>query len=220
MADNYLTFQKFNDIGLAKEIAERLKQNGIECLLENNRPNFDPSCAFNTVETDISIKLKPDNFSKANKALEDYYQKDLENVDKDYYLFDFTDEELIEIISKPDEWCHFDYQLAQKILTGRGKEIKPEVATLLKKQRIKDLSAPETTNKYWIYLGYLSALFGGLFGLIIGWTLAYLKKTLPDGQRVYVYRDEERNHGTRMLLLSCISLIFWIIIRLSLLSDY
>ena len=220
MTNTFLTFQKFNDIELAKEIAERLTQSDIECSLEDNTKFFDPSFANNTIEPDISIKVKPEDFTKAHKALENYYQKDLDNVDKDYYLLEFTDEELIEIISKPDEWGHFDYQLAQKILKDRGKEITPEVAELLKKHRINELAKPETSHKYWIYIGYLSAILGGLFGIIIGWSLAYLKKTLPDGKRVYAYREEERNHGTRMLLLSCVSLVFWVILQWRLRSEY
>lgn len=219
MTDTFLTFQKFNDIELAKEMAERLKQNGIECSLEDNRRLFDPSFVNHTVEPDISIKLRAEDFSKAHKALEDYYKRTLENVEQDYYLFDFTDEELIEIVSKPDEWGHFDYMLSQKILRDRGKEIQPEVAELLKTQRKKDLAQPDSSHIYWIYAGYFSAIFGGLLGIIIGWTLAYFKKTLPDGQRIYAYREKDRNHGTRILLISCISLIVWVFVRWRLLSE-
>jgi hypothetical protein len=48
--------------------------------------------------------------------------------------------------------------LAQKILRDRGKEIKPEVAELLKTQRKKDLAQPDVIHKYWIYTGYFSAI--------------------------------------------------------------
>ena len=219
MKDKYLTFQKFNDIGLANEIAERLKQNNIDYLLEDNQKMFDPSFANNTIEPEISLKLKPADFSIANSALEKYYESLIDTVDKDYYLFEFTDEELIEIISKPDEWGHFDYQLAKKILKDRGKEIKPEIAELLRSQRNKDLAKPDIPHKYWIYFGYFSALFGGIFGIIIGWTLAYFKKTLPNGQRVYAYSERERDHGTIMFLISSVSLILWIFIKLRFLND-
>ncbi|MCM5530319.1 hypothetical protein [Parasegetibacter sp. NRK P23] len=218
MTNTYLTFQKFNDLELAKQVAERLKEGGVECLLENNQKFFDPSFANNQIEHDISIKISSEKFSDAHKALDEYYQKSLHDVESDYYLFEFTDEELVEIISKPDEWGHFDYQLAQKILRDRGNEIKPEVANLLKVNRVKELAKPDSAHKYFIYLGYVSSVFGGLFGIIIGWTLAYFKKTLPDGRRVYAYRETERNHGTRMLLISCVSLTIWILLRLALLD--
>lgn len=219
MADTYLTFQKFNDAGLAQQIAERLKQNGINYLIENNQKFFDPSFANNTIDPDIIIKLRSEDFVKAHKALDEYYQKHLENVEEDYYLFTFTNDELREIITKPDEWGHFDYQLANKILRDRGKEIPAEEAAFLKTQRIKKLAQPEKEGSYWIYVGYFSAIFGGLFGIFIGWALAYLKKTLPNGERVFAYNENERKHGMTMLFISIFSLMFWIIFRTGMLSS-
>lgn len=212
MTETFLTFQNFNDIELANEFAKLLDQQGIPYLVEENKKFLDSGFSNNVVP-DISIKLKPEDFLKANKALEDYYKTQLNEIDKDYYLFEFTDEELIEIIAKPDEWGRFDYQLAQKILRDRGKEVKPEIAGLLKTNRIKELAKPESVHRYLIYLGYVSAAVGGLIGIFIGWTFAYYKKTLPDGQRIYAYKEDVRNHGTRMLLLACISLVAFIIIR-------
>ena len=213
MADSFLTFQTFSDLELAEEMAAQLQEKGIECTVENNRQFFDPSYANNSFGADISLKLKPADFYKARKTLEDYYEKHVDQVGRDYYLFDFTDQELVEVVAKPDEWGFLDYQLAQKILKERGKEINPDVAALLKTQRDKDLAQPESAHRYWIYAGYISAILGGLIGVIIAWTLAYFKKTLPNGQRVYVYKEEDRNHGTRILLISCVSLVFWLLVR-------
>jgi len=212
MADPFFTFQTFNDIELAKEIGEKLRLANIECLIEDNQRLFDPSFANNSIQTDISIRLQAKDFAAAHKALEEYYKKELDTIDKGYYLFDFTDDELMEIISKPDEWGHFDYQLAKKILSHRGKEVSPELAIQLKHQRIEELSTPAPSDKYWIFFGYFCAILGP-FGLLIGWILAYFKKTLPDGQRVYAYREEERTHGKIILLISVASLIFWVFVR-------
>jgi hypothetical protein len=213
MAAAFQTFQKFNDIGLANEIAERLKQSNIDCEIENYRI-FEPSFANNTVEPDICLLLRPEDFVKAHQALDDYYKTQLDGVEKDYYLFDFTDQELLEILIKPDEWGHFDYQLAKKILGERGKEMTAEVLDLLKQQRKVDLSRKETAHKYLIWFGYFIALLGGFFGVIIGLTLTYYKKTLPDGETIYAYGESERNHGMRILIISAISLVFWLVIRL------
>ena len=213
MEEMFLTFRKFNDAGLASEIASQLKQYDIECVLEDNRKIFDPSFAYNTVEPEINLKLRSADFSKADKALENFYQKDLDNIDPGYYLFEFTDDELVEIISKPDEWGHFDYQLAKKILRERGKEIKPEEADLLKTNRIEELSQPDNIHTFWIYFGYITSVLGAPFGILIGCILAYFKKTLPNGQRIYAYREKDRNHGTRMIIISCISLLFWMGVR-------
>ncbi len=219
MESNFLTFQKFNDLTMAETVGQKLKDNGIDYLIENESKYFDPTFANNSFASDILLKINSSEFTNAHKILEDLYKDELQNIDKDYYLLSFADEELIEIVSKPDEWGYFDYQLAQKLLIERGKEVNSEIITLLKSQRIKELSKPETTHRYWVYFGYFSAVLGGLFGLIIGWHLSYFKKTLPNGERIYSYTENERNHGTRMLLISCFSILFWIFIRWKFLND-
>lgn len=211
MTENYLTFKKYNDVGLATEIGEQLKANQIEYAIEDNKQFFDATFANNSFNPDISLKLKPEDFSKAQKVLDSYYQQSTTSVDKDYYLFEFSDQELVEIISKRDEWGEFDYQLAQKILSDRGMEIKPEIVELLTEQRSKDLSKPETSSKYLIYRGYFSAFFGGFFAIIFGYNLAYSKRTMRDGQQIFTYREEERKHGERIVLIGIISTIAWII---------
>ncbi len=207
MANTFLTFQKFNDIVLAQTMVEQLNESGIACILEDNRHQFDLSFSTNTVGLDICIKVKPQDFTKARKALENIYQQMLEKVEDDYYLLAFSDEELLEIILKPDEWGLFDYQLAKKLLKERGKEIREEDAEQLKKARNTTLATPDQIGLFWLFAGYLSAVLGGILGLAIGGNLALNKKTLPDGQRVYAYADTIRRHGWIMLLLSILSSI-------------
>lgn len=215
MTDNLLTFQNFNDIALANEIAGILKQNNIDCIIEDNqRRYFDPSFANNTIDPDILLKLRADDFVKAHKVLDDYYKEKTETVDADYYLLRFSDNELIEIVSKPDEWGAFDYQLAQKLLKDRGKEIASDSVQNLKTKRIKDLAAPENASDLLIAAGYFFILFGGFIGIIIGWSLYYSKKTLPDGERVFVYTPKHRAQGKLIFWLSLIVFVASISIRL------
>lgn len=211
MTESFLTFKKFNDVELAKEIANHLEQNHIEFLLEDNQKNFDPSFANNTFDPNICIKIRSEDFIKANEVLDEYYRQSLNDVEKDYYLFGFTDEELFEIISKPDEWGPFDYQLAKKILSDRGKNFNSDEVERLKEQRLNELKKPESSTRFWIYFGYFSAVFGGVLGLIIGSSLVYLKKTLPNGQRVNMYGEKDRKNGKRMIVISLIVLIVWLI---------
>jgi hypothetical protein len=213
MSIEYLTYKKFNNEDSAKEFAKLLSKNNITVEIDDNVKSFDPSFASNPLRREICIKLLSKDFNEAQKILEDYHKNLITDVEEDYYLFDFTDQELTEIIMKPDEWGDFDYQLAQKILNDRGLEVKPKIVTLLRKQRNDDLSKPETSSKYILYLGYISAFFGGLIGILIGWHLSYSKKVLPDGRKVNRYTEVERNHGGRILLLAIICLVFWIIIR-------
>ena len=53
----------------------------------------------------------------------------------------------------------------------------------------------------WVILGYITSLFGGFMGMIIGSILISAKKTLPNGNVVYVFNERSRKHGRIILYL-------------------
>ena len=133
------------------------------------------------------------------------------SIDSDYHLFQFTDEELMEVIFKSDEWSPLDLVLAQKILKERGKEIDIIQTSKLKQERLVELSKPDKSETLWIVLGYIFSLFGGILAIIIGWLLLSQKKTLPNGVRVYANSPSDRKHGNRIFLLGISCFILWTI---------
>jgi hypothetical protein len=211
--EEYLTYQKFNDEGLANELAEKLRFNNFDFIMEDTAP-FDVTFSNNELNKEYRIKLKPKDFEKANKLLQTIALKELENVDKDYYLFEFTDEELMEIITKSDEWSNYDYVLALKILKERGKEVKPEQENNLKKERLEELAKPEVSKNSLIIFGFVLSLLGGVISIIIGWHLLYFKKTLPNGDRVYCYSGKDRKHGLHIIMLGVLCFTIWISVSL------
>ena len=214
ITDNYAVFRKFSDVDQAKELASTLKDNGIEYELVDNSPTFDVTFSGNTLQNEVQLKIKQVDFDKANKLLEEEAKNLINQVNKDHYLFEFTNEELYEIIMKPDEWSTFDYKLAQKILIDRGQTINDDLINSLRKQRIEDLSKPEQGQKTWIYAGYLFAILGGLIGVFIGWYLWTYKKTLPDGQKVYAYSDSDQKHGRNIFIIGVIVFPIMTLIRI------
>ncbi len=155
-----------------------------------------------------------ENFEAANDLLLQLASKQIDNVGKDYYIFDFTDEELMEIISKPDERCKLDYLLAEKLLKERGKEIIPEIAAAINKQRIQQLAQPEQSQTGWIIAGYIFSFLGGLLGVFIGWHLRFHKKTLPNGDKVFAYSTLDRKNGFNIFIIGIICFIFLIILKI------
>ena len=103
ITDNYAVFRKFSDVDQAKELASTLKDNGIEYELVDNSPTFDVTFSGNTLQNEVQLKIKQVDFDKANKLLEEEAKNLINQVNKDHYLFEFTNEELYEIIMKPDE---------------------------------------------------------------------------------------------------------------------
>lgn len=212
--EQFVTFQKFNDQGAALELGILLRENQIEYLFEDTSASFDPFFTHNELAKEFRIKLQKKDFEKADSLLQIIYSKQIESVDKDYYLMDFTDIELMEIVTKRDEWGQFDFLLAQKLLKERGKEIKPEVVELLKTQRINELAKPEENQTTWIYAGYITAFLSGFLGFFIGWHLSSHKKTLPNGDRVYSFTPSDRKHGNRILIIGAVSFVFWVTLRI------
>src|SRR5918993_2096184 len=139
MTDAYVTFKTFNDKETAEDFADVLKQASVDFFIEEDALVFDPSYANNPLNKDYAIKVKQAQFKAAEKAYDRYFEGMLDKVPDDYYLFSFTDDELKEILAKPDEWGSFDYQLSQKILKQRGIIISPEEKQALKSERYKAL---------------------------------------------------------------------------------
>lgn len=207
--NDFLTYQQFNDRSEAEELITLLTENNIECFFEDTSASFDPSFVNSELNNEYRIKLKKEDFEKADSLLISITAKQIEEIHQDYYLFDFSNEELLELISKSDEWSKFDYLLAQKILSERGHKIEQQELKLIYKHRNEELSKPEKSQINWIIAGYVFVLLGGLLGLVIGWNLYSHKRTLPNGESVYAYSIEDRIHGKRIVVLGVVCLVFW-----------
>ncbi len=211
MEPNYSVFKRFSDFNQAQEVAKTLKDNNIQVRLINNSPPVDSTFFGNTHQPQLELKIPSTEFEKAQMILERSLDIDLDTVDKEHYLFEFTDDELKELLSKQDEWGEFDISLARKILNSRGEEISDDQITILRQKRINELAEPEKTGKVWLVIGYLSSVLGGLLGVFMGYFIWSQQKTLPNGTRVYSYTASDRKHGRNMLLIGIIVFPLWLI---------
>jgi hypothetical protein len=209
----FSTFRKFTHLEQAEELVDLLEDNQIPYEVEDSSPDM-VLASSESVQKEIRVKLKQEDFTRANALLETLAQSFLENVSKDHYLFEFSDEELHEILEKPDEWGKNDYALAKKILKERGKDIAPEKLAELQNTRTKELAKPEGGQTGWIIFGYISAFCGGGLGIFFGWYLMSFKKTLPDGRKVYAYTPDVRKHGRIIFFIGIPSLIIWTVVKL------
>jgi hypothetical protein len=214
MESEFITYQKFNDVALANELAELLEEHNIPYLIEEDTSGFDPSMVMSNAQVDYAVKIQQKDFNQVNELQKKYEEKNIEGIDKDYYLFSFTDDELLEVVTKADEWSTFDVVLARKILTDRGKNISDADLAKINQQRIEELKVPETGQTTWIILGYIFALVGGVLGLFIGWHLKSHKKTLPDGEKVYAYTEADRWHGKIIFYIAVVGTIIGLIYKL------
>jgi ATP-dependent Lon protease len=216
MESEFITYQKFNDIALANELAELLEQHSIIYRIEEDSLTFNPSFALNDeLSKEYAVKISAGDFEQVNELLKQDASENIDAAEKDYYLFDFTDEELKDVIAKADEWNAFDVQLARKLLAERGKAVSDDEIAAFEEKRIEELKVTEPSQTGWIVIGYLFALLGGLLGLFIGWYLKSSKKTLPNGERVYEYSERDRWHGAVIFYISVVALILSVIYRVT-----
>jgi hypothetical protein len=211
MTDQYASFKTFNDKETAEDFSEVLKEHAIEFFIEEDVLEFDPTYANNDLDKDYHIMVKQADFKKANEAYVAYFKKQLHNAPEDYYLFTFTDVELKDILSKPDEWGTFDYLLAEKILNDRGIPITETEKQNLKTERYKSLQE-QTDKPSNIVLYYIFCLLLFPVGIMIGWAWGYSKKTLPDGKKIAAYDKDTQQHGKIIFVLAIvifISIIVW-----------
>jgi len=120
MNEEYLRFKLFTDKTTAEDFAEVLKQNAIDYKIEEDSLVFDASFANHPLARDYVIAIKQSDFKNASNAYDEYFAKQLNDVPADYYLLQFSDDELLDILARPDEWGAFDYQLATELLKKRA----------------------------------------------------------------------------------------------------
>ena len=205
MNDSFTSFRKFPEVSQAKKLQKLLDKNNIKSLLIDNSPRLG-SAFGGEMQKEYEVQLRQSDFEKATILLEHLVEEETNQLPEDYYLLEFTDEELFDVVVKKDEWNEFDYLLARKLLTKRGKPVDEELIKSINKKRIEDLTKPEKSQGAWIIAGYCFAFLGGFLGGIIGYVLWTSQKTLPNGNKVYSYSESDRKQGKRILILSVIIL--------------
>lgn len=214
MENNFVVYKRFDDVALAENFVEFLKDNHIEYLVEENALSFDPTFARSR-ETAIeyAVKIAPANFEKVNAMLVVHEDATLGEIDPDHYLLKFTNDELTDVLVKADEWSATDYALASRLLIQRGVKPSNEDITRLKQQRFNELKRPATVKTGWLLAGYFVALLGGVAGVLMGWLINHSKNTLPNGEQTYAYDDNTRQHGNRIFILGIICFILAICLK-------
>lgn len=195
-------FRKFNDPSISADMTKLLEQHSIYFETEDTKKYFDVSFANDPLQQDIIIKIRQEDFATAQSILLKYYEDKTDDIDKDYYLYEFSNEELTEILNKPDEWGPLDYVLARKILKERGITYNNETLEAFKKERVSALAKPEKKQAGLITFGYIFLLFFWPVTIVFGLLLTTSKKVLPSGERVFVYSEADRKHGKTMLTIA------------------
>lgn len=219
MSNQARIFREFIDEGQANAVAALLEAAGIPFNLQKERRITDTVYVGPDYQPAVKIFLDAADFSKAQEVLEKYYATEAEKMSADYYLFGFTNAELLEVVVKADEWNMLDVQLAKKLLKERKAGVDEHTFSRLEEERKKVLAKKEDTPWFMLIGGYLMisgalygcwTLFNGEFSLatafifsmvvaaFIGMHIRKSSRTLPDGTLDYSYSDDARQLGAVM----------------------
>lgn len=141
------------------------------------------------------LLIRAEDHQKVNQLLKIAALNELNNIDSDYFLFDYTDDELIKILVECDEWNELDVLISEKILTERGIALDEDKLQLLRQKRDEELAAPEKKQLGWVIFGYVCVLLLPFVGIITGAGLWKARKRLPKGNKVPYYDSTVRING-------------------------
>lgn len=201
---DFAAYKKFTDSKAAENIVEILKENDIECLLQDDQHSYLKIVGYNQVDFGVTLNIKGSDFAKADKILEEYYSQNISNVDKDYYLLSFTDDELKEIITHPFDWGQFDFQLARQILKDKGIQFSDAYLTNQKNEKLVELTQIKKVSIVMLIAGYLLSFGLPPFGTLIGIMIVYNRNLLPNGDKFYLHSAKDRTQGKIIIGISLI----------------
>jgi hypothetical protein len=203
---DFLTFRNFSDQQFAKEFCVLLEEHQIEHILES-------SGSINSLaqanDAQYYVKIKGKDFNTAHQALRAFYAKQAEQVESDYYLLSFTQEELLDLIHHPDEWSDFDYALATKLLKESGIQEIEHTVILPENARQKSEQPVFTTED--LIKGIIGSLAGGFMGIVKGWWVLTDKVTLPNGEQDYAYSESDRKRGGQLFVIGGLLFLIYVI---------
>lgn len=201
-----ITFRKLAHLEEAEALVKIFKSRSIRADYKKIEGDLGGAFQGNMDTFKYEVRILEKSRDKAEEVLEQMAFAELEDVDKSHYLYEFSDDDLIDVLVRREEWNEIDYVLSRKILKDRGVKINKEEIEERHTAYIAKISEPKGGQGVWIIIGYISAILGGFLGLLIGYMLFQAKTVLPNGSKVPAYTPATRKHGKYMFFLSFITL--------------
>ena len=201
MTSDYIELQRCRGEETASEIAAVLAASDIPHRIASSATRFDLTADGVNNEAEIIVLVPSDIFEQARSTLESLYLDD--PLPEGHFLESSSNDELLDILSAPNEWSPFDVAHARKLSQERGldSEAIDKLASHRSELLIDDLKKGRQAPAKLIYSGWVAAIVGGVVGIGIAWSLLYLKEKTPEGE-FYTYDQKARATGGKMLIVA------------------
>lgn len=210
----HITFRTAPTKREAEEMVELLAKNGIKSVITKDSGDLDAAIQGESLSNKFEIHIRETQHEAAEAILIVEAKKDLEKITSDYYLHNFSDEELLKVLVEHNEWSEFDVLCSEKILSNR--DVIVDLEEIEKQRTLRDASfeTPENGQVGWIVFGYIASFLGGFIGILLGYSLWKSKKRLPNGRKVPAYNQGIRRHGKNIFYIGIVIFLIFAVIRL------
>ncbi|MBO9635310.1 MAG: hypothetical protein J7578_19520 [Chitinophagaceae bacterium] len=207
----FLTYSKFHTKEETEEFAAFLDKNNIIFDIEQTTRTLDNVYIGEDPDPRFLVKVMPEQFDQVDKLMEERTQEELNHVNPSYYLFHFSNCELRDVLSDPEEWNYFDQLLAKKLLKERGEEEMklPEPVMIHEMDTVK----PSRLATGWVVAGYLMIPLMPFLSVIASVMLLFTNRPKKDGTKQYFYDGPTRAHALVILVLSVLYSLYLVFIR-------
>lgn len=197
----FLPYAKFQTAEDALPLINLLKTADIPYQFEHLVNQLDDLIIGYSLDPMFEIRVESSRFEQVNQLLQ---QSAIVGPDdqSQYYLFNFTDEELKNVVNNDEEWNAFDQGLARSILEKR------QATSINISESGKNIYKPKSLPTATLFLGYL--LSTTIIGVLFGLSIRQNKKVLSDGSKVYTYDNNTRLHGSYMISVALLALTLFI----------
>ena len=191
-----LTYETFYTKEETKELTDLLDSAGILYEVEHNKNLLDKVYIGENLDPLIAVKIPSEHFEYVNEIVKDRAKSQVHNINPDYYLFQFSNEELIEVVKNKNEWNAFDQGLAEAILNERKVNYNAS-----REKPVTVEYTPIRLEPVYLVLEYLLSIILPYAGIIIGLATITAFRTLHNGQKVKMYDEQTRQHAKIMLVI-------------------
>jgi len=190
----------------AKLCAEILNAAHIETILEAPAQIATEIITGEGFNIEWLLKIKAEDFTAAERLLQK--SEEMNPIDLEaYYLNDFSNDELMDILNHFDEWSSMDYETAVVILESRGKKIPAPELDQLKAGRLEEIRKPKQITKLQIAVAAFFILLGGIVGFAMGYNIMNEKNVDPLGNQYYTYDSDSRKIGKNIFIVGVLFFI-------------
>jgi hypothetical protein len=202
------TYSRFHTTEEAEEFAAALADAGISAKIEWEKNILDKVYIGETLDPLFAVRIAPHDFEKANQLQRAEERINVSAIDPEYYLFSFTNEELLDVVRNKGEWNSFDQTLAKQLLDDRKVFVDHNVINK------KVEYTPSRVSATVLVLEYLLSIYFPFAGILIGLATLYAFKVLSTGEKVNMYDDSTRMHAKLILAIGIVR-VFLIFISIA-----